>query len=140
MAIVPIGWGISLTIDTPRGRARHAAVIHDDKLYILGGMGHDNYVLDDICYLDLKTWTWSRTWRFVHGIDHTAWILGGRIWVRKLKTVHKHALRDGIVNEYGRDCSKNDAAIGGEDGSDSEEDGDEMVEKLAKKHSLAAIL
>ncbi|KAF2430090.1 hypothetical protein EJ08DRAFT_634230 [Tothia fuscella] len=66
--------------DPPRGRARHAAVIHDDKLYILGGMGHDNYVLDDICYLDLKTWTWSRTWRFVHRFDHTAWIWGGRIW------------------------------------------------------------
>jgi hypothetical protein len=65
----------------PKGRARHAAVIHDEKLYILGGMtGHDSYVLDDICYLDLKTWTWSRTWRFVPRYDHTAWIWGGRIW------------------------------------------------------------
>ena len=66
----------------PRGRARHSAVIHDEKLYILGGMtGHDSYVLDDICYLDLKTWTWSRTWRFVPRYDHTSWIWGGRIWV-----------------------------------------------------------
>lgn len=66
----------------PRGRARHSAVIHDEKLYIIGGMtGHDNYVLDDICYLDLKTWTWSRTWRFVQRYDHTSWIWGGRIWV-----------------------------------------------------------
>jgi hypothetical protein len=65
----------------PRGRARHAAVIHDEKLYILGGMaGSDSYVLDDICYLDLKTWTWSRTWRFVPRYDHTAWIWEGRIW------------------------------------------------------------
>ena len=67
---------------TPRGRARHSAVIHDDKLYIVGGMtGNDSYVLDDICYLDLKTWTWSRTWRFVPRYDHSSWIWGGRIWV-----------------------------------------------------------
>lgn len=67
---------------TPRGRARHSAVIHDEKLYILGGMtGHDSYVLDDICYLDLKTWTWSRTWRFVPRYDHTSWIWNGRIWI-----------------------------------------------------------
>ena len=66
----------------PRGRARHSAVIHDEKLYILGGMtGNENRVLDDICYLDLKTWTWSRTWRFVPRYDHTTWIWGGRIWV-----------------------------------------------------------
>lgn len=66
----------------PRGRARHSAVIHDEKLYVIGGMtGHENYVLDDICYLDLKTWTWSRSWRFVQRYDHTSWIWGGRIWV-----------------------------------------------------------
>ena len=48
----------------------------------MGGMtGHDNYVLDDICYLDLKTWTWSRIWKFVPRYDHTSWISGGRIWV-----------------------------------------------------------
>ncbi|KAI9705841.1 MAG: hypothetical protein M1836_005247 [Candelina mexicana] len=67
----------------PKGRARHAAVIHDDKLFIVGGLtGHaDTTVLDDICYLDLKTWTWSRTWRFVARFDHAAWIWGGRMWV-----------------------------------------------------------
>ncbi|KAF1808842.1 hypothetical protein P152DRAFT_404602 [Eremomyces bilateralis CBS 781.70] len=66
----------------PRGRARHAAVIHDQKLWIMGGMsGQDSWVLDDICYLDLKTWTWSRAWRLVHRYDHTCWIWGGRIWV-----------------------------------------------------------
>jgi hypothetical protein len=65
----------------PRGRARHSAVIHDDKLYISGGQtGHDS-VLDDICYLDLKTWTWSRTWRFVPRYDHASWIWNGRIWI-----------------------------------------------------------
>ncbi|KAI9817095.1 MAG: hypothetical protein M1827_001207 [Pycnora praestabilis] len=67
----------------PKGRARHAAVIHEDKLFIVGGItGHtDTVVLDDICYLDLKTWTWSRTWKFVGRFDHAAWIWGGRLWL-----------------------------------------------------------
>jgi hypothetical protein len=66
----------------PRGRARHASVIHDNKLYIMGGItGHEGYVLDDICYLNLKTWTWSRVWRFVPRFDHTAWLWSNKIWV-----------------------------------------------------------
>jgi len=66
----------------PKGRARHAAVLHEDKLFIVGGItGHDNYVLDDICYLDLKTFTWSRSWRFVGRFDHSASIWGDRVWV-----------------------------------------------------------
>lgn len=66
----------------PRGRARHSAVIDDDKLYILGGMsGSDSHVLDDICYLDLKTWTWSKSWRFVARYDHTSWIWNGKLWI-----------------------------------------------------------
>ena len=66
----------------PKGRARHAAVLHEDRLFIIGGItGHDNYVLDDICYLDLKTFTWSRTWRFVGRFDHSAYIWGDRVWV-----------------------------------------------------------
>lgn len=66
----------------PRGRARHSAVIHDEKLFISGGMtGHENTVLDDICYLDLKTWTWSRTWRFVPRYDHSTWVWNSKLWV-----------------------------------------------------------
>lgn len=66
----------------PRGRARHATVLHDDKLFIIGGItGHNSYVLDDISYLDLKTYTWSRAWRFVGRFDHTAFIWGSRMWV-----------------------------------------------------------
>ncbi|CAG8971428.1 hypothetical protein HYALB_00002010 [Hymenoscyphus albidus] len=66
----------------PKGRARHAAVLHDDKLFIVGGItGHNNYVLDDICYLDLKTFTWSRAWRFVGRFDHSAYVWGDRVWV-----------------------------------------------------------
>ncbi|KAF3013470.1 hypothetical protein E8E14_001688 [Neopestalotiopsis sp. 37M] len=66
----------------PKGRARHAAVLHEDKLFIVGGItGNDNYVLDDICYLDLKTFTWSRSWRFVGRFDHSAHIWNDRVWV-----------------------------------------------------------
>ncbi|KAI0392786.1 kelch domain-containing protein [Xylariaceae sp. FL0594] len=66
----------------PPGRARHAAVLHDDKLFVLGGItGPDNFVLDDICYLDLKTFTWSKSWRFVARFDHTAYVWADRIWV-----------------------------------------------------------
>ncbi|TVY38516.1 Acyl-CoA-binding domain-containing protein [Lachnellula subtilissima] len=66
----------------PKGRARHAAVLHDDKLFVVGGItGHNNYVLDDICYLDLKTFTWSRAWRFVGRFDHSAYLWGDRVWV-----------------------------------------------------------
>ena len=66
----------------PRGRARHASVVYEDKLFIIGGLtGETNYILDDICYLDLKTWTWSKSWSFVGRFDHSAWIWGGRLWV-----------------------------------------------------------
>lgn len=66
----------------PKGRARHAAAVYDDKLFIVGGLaGNDTYTLDEICYLDLKTWTWSRSWSFVARFDHSTWIWGGRLWV-----------------------------------------------------------
>jgi hypothetical protein len=71
-----------VTGPVPKGRARHAAILHEDKLFIVGGItGHDNYVLDDICYLDLKTYTWSKSWRFVGRFDHSAYIWGDRVWV-----------------------------------------------------------
>jgi hypothetical protein len=66
----------------PRGRARHAAVIHEDKLFIVGGVtGEKNVILDDLTYLDLQTWTWSRTWSFTARFDHTAWVWGNRLWI-----------------------------------------------------------
>ena len=66
----------------PKGRARHAAAVYDEKLFVVGGLaGTETYTLDEICYLDLKTWTWSRSWSFVPRFDHSTWIWGGRIWV-----------------------------------------------------------
>lgn len=67
---------------SPRGRARHAAVIYEDKLFVIGGVtGENNIIIDDLSYLDLKTWTWSRTWGFTARFDHTAWVWGGRLWI-----------------------------------------------------------
>lgn len=72
----------AVTGPIPKGRARHAAVLHEDKLFIMGGItGHDSYVLDDICYLDLKTFCWSRSWKFVGRFDHSAYVWGDRVWV-----------------------------------------------------------
>ena len=66
----------------PKGRARHAAAVYDDKLFVVGGLaGSETYTLDEICYLDLRTWTWSRSWSFVARFDHSTWTWGGRIWV-----------------------------------------------------------
>ena len=66
----------------PKGRARHAAAVYDDKLFIVGGLaGTESNTLDEISYLDLKTWTWSRSWSFVGRFDHSTFIWGGRIWV-----------------------------------------------------------
>ncbi|EAW07358.1 Kelch motif domain protein [Aspergillus clavatus NRRL 1] len=66
----------------PRGRGRHAAVIYDEKLFVIGGVtGENNVILDDLSYLDLKTWTWSRSWRFTARFDHTAWVWGDRLWI-----------------------------------------------------------
>jgi hypothetical protein len=80
----------------PRGRSRHAVVLHDDKLFILGGIHHNpvahdpeddiieynpQEVLDDICYLDLKTMTWSRSWKWVARFDHQAWVRDNKLWI-----------------------------------------------------------
>ncbi|RKF74783.1 hypothetical protein GcC1_082018 [Golovinomyces cichoracearum] len=66
----------------PKGRARHAAVLHENKLFIMGGItGLNNYVLEDICYLDLETFTWSRAWKFVGRFDHSAYIWDDKVWV-----------------------------------------------------------
>ncbi|KAI9885341.1 MAG: ubiquitin-protein transferase activating protein [Watsoniomyces obsoletus] len=65
----------------PRGRSRHAAALYKDKLFVVGGLMGDSSVLDDICFLDLTTMTWSRAWSFVRKFDHAAWIWGEKLWV-----------------------------------------------------------
>ncbi|KAI9754363.1 MAG: hypothetical protein M1815_005664 [Lichina confinis] len=65
----------------PRGRARHAAALYKDKLFIVGGMTGADSVADDICYLDLTTLTWSRAWTFVRRFDQAAWVWGDKLWV-----------------------------------------------------------
>lgn len=66
----------------PKGRARHAATVFEDKLYITGGLsGPDNFTSDEVCFFDLKTFTWSRSWTLVPRYDHSAWVWGGKLWV-----------------------------------------------------------
>ena len=83
----------------PCGRSRHAVVLHDDKLFIHGGV-HNNpvpapagldqdadndwnpqEVLDDICYLDLKSMTWSRSYKWIARFDHQAWVRDNKLWI-----------------------------------------------------------
>ncbi|KAI5307124.1 hypothetical protein KEM56_004183 [Ascosphaera pollenicola] len=79
----------------PKGRGRHAAVIYDDKLFIIGGsIGEADHPLDDICYLDLKTWTWSRSWSFVPRYDHTAWIWNDKLWIFGGMGIEMHRTTD----------------------------------------------
>ena len=68
----------------PKGRARHAAVVYEDKLFIIGGLTGRNqlhprrYLFLGSPDLDLE----SRTWSFVQRFDHaSAWIWAGRLWV-----------------------------------------------------------
>ena len=121
----------------PKGRARHAAVVYEDKLFIIGGLtGETNYILDDICYLDLKTWTWSKTWSFVPKYDHSAWIWGGRLWVLggigqeserstelwwlDLKGASSMSSNDRRFPSLGRTAStRHDSFIGGRDRTDT---------------------
>ena len=57
--------------------------MHDEKLFILGGVTGtgEPITLDEICFLDLKTWTWSRSWSFIPRYDHSVAVWGGRMWV-----------------------------------------------------------
>ena len=44
----------------PPPLSRHAATIHEDKLYIHGGKTLNDKVLSELYILDLRTWTWQR--------------------------------------------------------------------------------
>ena len=58
-------------------------MVHDEKLFILGGVTGtgEPITLDEICYLDLKTWIWSRSWSFIPRYDHSVAVWGGRMWI-----------------------------------------------------------
>lgn len=64
----------------PQGRSRHAVTLHDDKLFVVGG-SNGLQILDDICYLDLRTMTWSKSWTFLSRFDHQCWVWEGKLWV-----------------------------------------------------------
>lgn len=43
----------------PPPLSRHAAVIHEDRLYVHGGKSQNDRVLSHLYILDLRTWTWQ---------------------------------------------------------------------------------
>lgn len=68
----------------PRGRALHSATLHEDKMYIFGGVVGDedemDSVLKDLCVLDLKTWTWAKPVTVDHRYAHVTTIMDDRLY------------------------------------------------------------
>ncbi|KND02038.1 uncharacterized protein SPPG_02542 [Spizellomyces punctatus DAOM BR117] len=68
--------------DIPSGRAKHSAVIHNDKLYIAGGcQGKENDVSRDLHVLDLNTFTWEPHVPFVRRYSHFSCIYRNRLYI-----------------------------------------------------------
>ncbi|KAJ3092868.1 hypothetical protein HK102_001282 [Quaeritorhiza haematococci] len=65
----------------PAGRAKHSAVIHDNKLYITGGSGGDAKVHDDLCVLDLETFVWDIPRKFVVRSSHASFVYRDCLYV-----------------------------------------------------------
>lgn len=65
-----------------KGCVCYVVVLYEDKFFIVGGIiGYDNYVLDDICYLDFKIFIWFKLWCFVGWFDYFVYIWSDRVWV-----------------------------------------------------------
>jgi hypothetical protein len=49
-------------LDYPHRRCKHTAIVHGNKMYVLGGFQYRNkfnYACSDLFVLDLETWTWQ---------------------------------------------------------------------------------
>ncbi|KAF9585266.1 hypothetical protein BGW38_003140 [Lunasporangiospora selenospora] len=55
----------------PEGRAKHAATIVNDKLYLSGGCLEDDVISQELFCLDLLTWEWDEPIDFVARYTHT---------------------------------------------------------------------
>ncbi|KAI8928329.1 hypothetical protein BC831DRAFT_448847 [Entophlyctis helioformis] len=68
--------------DIPIGRAKHSAVIHNDKLYISGGrFRKDEDIVDEINILDLSSLVWEPPIHFVRRHAHNSWIYNNRLYI-----------------------------------------------------------
>ncbi|KAG0171149.1 hypothetical protein DFQ30_001421 [Apophysomyces sp. BC1015] len=65
----------------PEGRVRHSATIHDDKLYIAGGITVSSKPSDTLLVLDLISWEWKYVIPFVKRSQHITFMYGDRLYL-----------------------------------------------------------
>ncbi|KAJ2964560.1 hypothetical protein NQZ79_g442 [Umbelopsis isabellina] len=65
----------------PLGRMKHSATIHNDKLYISGGLCSGQNFSDTIDILDLKTWIWLPSIPFVRRCQHITFFHRNRLYL-----------------------------------------------------------
>ncbi|KAI9480943.1 MAG: hypothetical protein EXX96DRAFT_198272 [Benjaminiella poitrasii] len=67
----------------PQGRIRHSATIHENKLYIAGGIQVDvtTTFADTLLILNLDTWEWERPIPFVKRAQHMSFIYNSRLYL-----------------------------------------------------------
>ncbi|KAL2915915.1 hypothetical protein HK105_204619 [Polyrhizophydium stewartii] len=66
----------------PVGRAKHSAVIHNDRLIVSGGAcKKDDDITNEVNVLDLRTCVWDSPVRFVRRHAHTSWIFRNRLYI-----------------------------------------------------------
>ncbi|KAI8061169.1 hypothetical protein BC940DRAFT_310476 [Gongronella butleri] len=65
----------------PEPRSRHAATIHDNHLYISGGLAQDGTLLSTLHILNLTNWTWMDPIAFVARSQHVLVVHDGRLFL-----------------------------------------------------------
>lgn len=67
--------------DLPTGRMKHSATIHNDKLYISGGLMSGQVFSETIDILDLKKWVWLPSIPFVRRCQHITFFHRNRLYL-----------------------------------------------------------
>ncbi|CAG8710460.1 7724_t:CDS:2, partial [Cetraspora pellucida] len=69
----------------PKGRKKHSATIHNDKLYIVGGYSDSEEtagaVSSEVNCLNLQTWTWEPPISLVPRHSHVSFIFRNRLYI-----------------------------------------------------------
>lgn len=100
---------IAPAANTPVGRHSHAAAIHNNRMYIHGGLSISNTVLNDLSYYDFNTLTWttinqsSTQGRYRHvmqSIDGILCIFGGMLDTAITTVVNFIYYLDSTNNEW----------------------------------------
>ncbi|OBZ91336.1 Kelch domain-containing protein 3 [Choanephora cucurbitarum] len=84
-------------------RYLHSASVYDDKLFIYGGFAKNSgcslctYVLNDLCVLDLKTFKWTRYPGVPPRYNHSATLIGRKMYIYAGKDEHGNTISDLFV-------------------------------------------